>query len=314
MDLIKRLLSTLFHLTIGYQETIKLKENVKGIYRYPSNMIGRNVSSSGLDKTDILVFATHPDDEILGLSAIMARHRHRQEEVTVVYVTDGSGRGGSSWKRKKELSEKIAEERYEEGVRALSVLKIPQQNLISMGFPDGGTHRYLKELSGDVASLIKITEPNKIYVHCIEGGHNDHDLVSLVVKSICNQLNFQNVFEWAEYSPLYPLGTKNMNFLSPLPFHKEKEIKINLTKDELISKKKMLACHRSQDVTDYYNQGEIIRKANVKNYNEELNAYSQVMKEDWSYLVEKYIKYLREQENNKPAETKSIGKQTFRKL
>jgi len=245
---------------------------------------------------------------------MMSRHCSQGEKITVVYVTDGSSRDGESWKREREISEKIAATRYKEGTRGLSVLKIPQQNLLLLGFPDGGTQRYLKEISKDVISLIKKLTPTKIYVHCIEGGHIDHDLVSLVVKSVCNKLNFQNVFEWAEYSQLYPLGTKKMKFLPPLSFHEAKEIKIEFSKNELKLKKEMLSCHKSQDVADIYTQGEIIRKANIKYLKEELAAYSQVPKEEWNYLVERFLKYM----ERKSLQTKSLklngsGKQAARR-
>src|SRR5690625_5311990 len=82
------------HLIIGIQKTIKVREYVKGLYRYPSKMIGRNLSINKLNQTDILIFATHPDDEVLGLSAVMKRHCLHGDKVTVVYVTDGTGRDG----------------------------------------------------------------------------------------------------------------------------------------------------------------------------------------------------------------------------
>lgn len=291
MQILIRIIVKFIQSLFGLQRTIKLKEYVKGLYIYPVNMIGRNLSKDNINRTDVLVFATHPDDEVLGLSAVMSRHVANGEKVTVVYMTDGSGRDGDSWKKEKKLSEQIAKTRYEEGIRGLSILNIPQQNLLCLGFPDGGTHRYLKEMSQDVSTLIKKLTPKKVYVHCIEGGHNDHDLVSLVVKSVSNNLNFRNVFEWAEYSPLYPLGTKEMKFLPPLSHHQEKEIKIELSEKELINKKEMLACHKSQGVTDIYTQGEIIRKADLAHLKEEIEAYSQVNNEEWSYLVKRFVKY-----------------------
>ncbi len=292
LKLLKRLITRFTQMVIGIQRTIKVKEYMKGLYRYPKKMIGRNISIKKMKQTDILVFAAHPDDEVLGVSAIISRHCFQGDKVTVVYVTDGSGRNGDSWKRKKEPSEQIAITRYNEGVRGLSVVGIPQQNVLCLGFPDGGTHRYLKEMSKDITSLMKKLAPEKVYVHCIEGGHNDHDLVSLVVKSVCNKLNFQNVFEWAEYSPSYPLGTEAMKFLPSLPFHNAKEIKIEFSKEELMFKKKMLASHKSQDVADIFTQGEILREANIKHLREELIAYSQVPKENWSYVVWRYLKYI----------------------
>lgn len=308
-----RILRRLFVKLIGLQKSIKLYEYVKGIYRYPINMFGRNLSKDSMSRTDVLVFATHPDDEVLGLSAVMGRHVANGEKVTVVYVTDGSGQWGDMWKRNKELSEQIAKTRYQEGIRGLSVINIPQQNLICLGFPDGGTHRYLKEMSKDVTLLMNKLAPKKVYVHCIEGGHSDHDLVSLVVKSVCCHLNFQNVFEWAEYSPLSPLGTEEMKFLPNLPHHQETAIKIEFSEEELMYKKEMLACHKSQGV-EIYTQGEILRKADVKNLKDELTAYSQVIKEDWSYLVESFLNYMENKDPQTiPFKDTSPGKQAIRR-
>lgn len=286
-------MSKLFNLLFGVQKTIKLKEYVKGLYRYPKKMIGRNVSYLEIDKTDILVFAAHPDDELLGLSVMINRHRLKGEKVVIVYVTDGTGRDGDSWKRDKELSEQVAKIRYQEGINGLSVLQVPQQNLFCLGFPDGGTHRYLKEISKDVIQLINKLLPEKIYVHCIEGGHNDHDLVSLVVKSVCHKLNFVNIFEWAEYNSFYPLGSKKIEFLPSLDFHKKQTLrKIDLSEIELKKKQNMLACHVSQNIGHLFSHNEIIRRADLMHFKKELLAYSQVPKEDWFPLIEKFLKYM----------------------
>jgi LmbE family N-acetylglucosaminyl deacetylase len=289
LQLVKKKMTEFLHLFVGTQRTIKLKEYMKGLYRYPTGMIGRKIS---VHRTDILVFAAHPDDEVLGLSAMMSRHQARGENVTVVYVTDGTKRGEDSWRRRKHISQQIAEIRYKEGTQGLSILNIPEKNVISLGFPDGGTHRYLKEMANDIYLLINTAMPQKIYVHCIEGGHNDHDLVSLVVKSICNHLKFQDIFEWAEYSPLYPIGTKEMKFLPSLKHNTSHEYVIELTDEERKQKKRMLACHQSQNIENAYMQGEIIRQAESKYLKEELFEYSHVPKEDWSYLIDQFLKFM----------------------
>lgn len=281
-------------LIIGTQRTIKLKEYLKGLYRYPNKMIGRNISHINKNNTDVLVFAAHPDDELLGLSSLINKHFLKGEKIIVVYVTDGSGRDGESWKKERPISERNAKVRYQEGILGLSILKIPAKNILCLGFPDGGTHRYLKEMSKDVYMLIKRLSPKQIYVHCIEGGHNDHDLVSLVVKSVCNKLNFSNIFEWAEYNSLYPLGSKKIDFLPSLPFHSRNAVRnINLSEIELKNKRKMLSCHVSQKVDDVYSCNEIIRKADIRHLKDELIAYSQVSREEWFPMIEKFLSYMK---------------------
>src|SRR5699024_972000 len=267
-----------------------------GLYRYPHQMIGRKLPTNLDDKkSDILIFAAHPDDEVIGLSATLQRYKRSNQKVTVVYVTDGTGRDMESLAKGKELAEQVAARRYGEGIKALSLINIQSANIFCLGFPDAGIHRYLKEIATDVQLLLEKLQPNKVYVHCMEGGHNDHDLVSLVVKSVCHHLNYDNVYEWAEYNQVYPLGTTDMKFPAPLSHHQEKEMKINLSEEELNLKKQMLACHQSQNVVNVFTQGEIIRKAHLTNLKEELIAYSQVAQADWFYLVNNFLKYMDEE-------------------
>ncbi|WP_439822973.1 PIG-L deacetylase family protein [Oceanobacillus sojae] len=175
-------------------------------------MLGRNISEDLHRSTDILVIAAHPDDEILGLGATLHRHRKDGDKIMVTYVTNGTAGEGASWKTKVNDSKIIAEVRFNEGLKGLKLLDILERNILCLGYPDAGTHRYLKNIARDLNKLIKKTKPKRIYVHCIEGGHSDHDITSFVVKSVCKKLKFDNVFEWAEYNQIQPLGTRNINF------------------------------------------------------------------------------------------------------
>ena len=38
--------------------------------------------------------------------------------------------------------------------------------------------------------LLQKLSPSRVYVHCIEGGHIDHDMTSFVVKNICNKIGY----------------------------------------------------------------------------------------------------------------------------
>ena len=38
--------------------------------------------------------------------------------------------------------------------RALSQINISKENIYCLGFPDGGTQRYLKEMSSDISNVI----------------------------------------------------------------------------------------------------------------------------------------------------------------
>lgn len=277
MRFIKRLIVFLIKQTIGVERSIKIIEYVKGIYRYPK-MLGRVLPKDELPQpVDILVFAAHPDDEILGLSSVLQRHRKRMETVMVVYVTNGTGLIIESWKAKKEFARERFEERFREGKEALAYLNISEDYVCCLGFPDAGTHRYIKEMEIDIEALMKRFRPKRVYTHCIEGGHNDHDVVSYVVKRVCQKLSFTNVYEWTEYYSGQPMGTENVSFRTRMKTSKVEVI--TLTSEERDLKRKMLACHRSQDVEQYYMQGEAIRKAHLENMDEEMYEFTQISSE-----------------------------------
>lgn len=287
MMFLKRVIFKLLIIFFGKQGFIKLKERVQGLYRYPKQMIGR-VLPTKFNSTDILVFAAHPDDEILGLSATLFRHKKNKEKVTVVYITDGTGRNHKSWQEKRPVSEQVAKVRYEEGVQALSLINISREHVFCLGIPDDGTQRYLKEMAKDIHSLINQLKPSRIYTHCIECGHVDHDLTSFVVRSVCEKIGYLNVYEWAEYSPSYPLGMEEMEF--EFGVSNPREDKIHLSNYERNLKKQMLAIHESQAVEQFYLQGEAIRKSMTSQLDEELFKHQPYKKKELKLFVTHFLK------------------------
>ncbi|MBS4205801.1 PIG-L deacetylase family protein [Lederbergia citrea] len=274
----------------GNENIIKMIEYIRGLYRYPYKMLGRKLPLNDHNNhTDVLVFAAHPDDDVLGLGTTLYRHSLNGENIKVIFVTNGTGRDGESWKLKVNESTKKSEIRYFEAAQALSLINIPKENIICLGYPDGGTQRYLKNISVDIHALIQRLNPGRIYVHCIEGGHGDHDMTSLVVKSVCNKIGFFNVFEWAEYNLEQPLGTLDIKFLPSLST-KFKEIKIDISEEERIIKRKMLASHHSQDVEQFFLQGEAIRQADMSELETEINEHYQLPKSRTLPIVKEFYK------------------------
>jgi LmbE family N-acetylglucosaminyl deacetylase len=251
------------------------------------------------EETDVLVFAAHPDDDVLGLSTTLYRHSLKNENLKVVFVTNGTGRDGESWNISDSESKKKSEIRYREAVNALSLINISTENIFCLGYPDGGTQRYLKNIATDVIMLVKKLKPGRIYVHCIEGGHVDHDMTSFVVKSVCNKIAYTNVFEWTEYNPIQPLGAQNVKFL-PSQSTGLKEIKIDISENERILKRKMLTCHYSQDIEQFFLQGEAIRQANTSQLEAELFEHCQLPKKRLLSIVKSFTKSIKRLPKNNP--------------
>lgn len=265
-------------------------EYCRGLYRYPHKMIGRElVICTSDEETDVLVLAAHPDDDVLGLCSTLYRHRMNGDRIKIVFVTNGTAGKGESWHLKTKHSRNKANVRYMEAVSALSQINIKEDTIFCLGFPDGGTQRYLQEISMDIMMLMEKLNPKRVYVHCIEGGHVDHDITSFIVKSICNKTGYVNLYEWAEYNPSQPIGTRNIQFFNPNKYSMEQS-KVEITEQERVLKRKMLALHKSQDVEQYYMQGEAIRKADSTKLEEELYEYCELSKRRLTPLVAKYYK------------------------
>ena len=48
-----------------------------------------------------------------------------------------------------------------EAVNALLQINIPRDNIYCLGFPDGGTQRYLKKLAIDISMIIEKLNPGR---------------------------------------------------------------------------------------------------------------------------------------------------------
>jgi LmbE family N-acetylglucosaminyl deacetylase len=253
---------------------IKTVEFIRGLYRYPRQMLGRTYDIYDGVKADILVFAAHPDDEIFGIGTVLYRHFLDNKKIKIVYVTNGSASGhGASWRNSKARAKELVEMRLHEAAQALSHLQLSAKDILCLGYPDLGTYRYLTSISKDISQLLQEVAPEKIYVHTIEGGHIDHDMTSLVVLNECKRRGLTNVYEWTEYNSMQPLGTKEVTFKSVVTTFSD-EIQIRLSDEERALKRKMLASHVSQQAEVFGHQGEAIRKASFTNLVGRILAYA----------------------------------------
>jgi len=120
----------------------------------------------------ILVFAAHPDDDIIGCGGSLAKHVKLGNRVSVCYMTSGEA-GGLDYSKAE-----LARIREEEAGNAAQVIGF--QDLTYLRKPDG-------QLEYDQGSLKKLVElirkkqPNIIYVHHPSDGHQDHRMTFQLV-------------------------------------------------------------------------------------------------------------------------------------
>ena len=109
-------------------------------------------------KVDLLIFAPHPDDEVLGCAGLMSRALRDGKRVGVVILTNGGGfpRAASVvvGKAQDELVAadflELAAERQRQSVRGLRHIGIPLENLLFLGYPDSGLADIFRSREGAV--------------------------------------------------------------------------------------------------------------------------------------------------------------------
>jgi len=113
----------------------------------------------------VLVFAAHPDDDIIGCGGSLAKHVKCGNQVSVCFMT--SGEAGSLDYSKEEL----ARIREEEARNAAEVIGF--KDLTFLRNPDG----YLEQSRDNLRRLVEFIRekrPNIVYVHHGLDGHRDH--------------------------------------------------------------------------------------------------------------------------------------------
>ncbi len=246
---------------------IQFTDWVRGQCRYPQKMLGRDIKHlSPSDNTSrrILVFAAHPDDEVIGIGGLLAGHVRRGDHVFLVFTTNGRGKG---WFTRVKNQAQYVDQRYREAFNAADVLGIPRHRMCFLGFPDGTLYRYMPYLLLDVNYVFREVRPHRVYVHALEGGHVDHDATNVVVRAASREIDFTHVWEWAEYSRTVDVGDPSINF--PTGPNTEPVLKIPTRWD---IKKPLLNAYSSQPPAQRASHHfEVVRKANFGTLKQEID-------------------------------------------
>jgi LmbE family N-acetylglucosaminyl deacetylase len=95
-------------------------------------------------ETRLMVFSPHPDDESLGAGGLMQRVLGLGGKVKVVFLTNGDGFPEGVEKEDHIIHpsagdyRKYGEERRQEALKALGTLGVTAEDVVFLGFPDGG--------------------------------------------------------------------------------------------------------------------------------------------------------------------------------
>lgn len=159
-----------------------------------------------------VIFAPHPDDEILCCSNLIKEKIKAGEKVKVVIVTDGD----AYTKRNHLASRAYASVRQKESIKAANKLGLRSSDLMFLGFPDGilmnlsvtslksphsgrvdtSSISYSPNLPYTKPNLVALidrildqSDPYEIYIPSQMDTHPDHKAVGKIVKNIIKKRN-----------------------------------------------------------------------------------------------------------------------------
>lgn len=155
----------------------------------------------------VMVFAPHPDDDIIGCGGTLIHHVKRGDNVMCVYMTSGEA-GGGIIKR-----DELAAIREQEAAKATE--KIGIKNLIFLREKDKEL-RISEDTVNKVVNLILQEAPTTLYAPHKRDGHDDHQqtyrIVIAAVKKIMNEKGRDwkapSIFCYEVWTPLSTFSKK----------------------------------------------------------------------------------------------------------
>jgi LmbE family N-acetylglucosaminyl deacetylase len=119
---------------------------------------------------DVLVVAPHPDDEVIGCAGVIMRALNENKQVTVVILTNGDGHvaltAAVAKKEREQLTPadfmKAGALRQGHSVSAMKRLGVPRDDLIFLGYPDGGLEK-MWQMNGSAAFRQAFTQKRETY-------------------------------------------------------------------------------------------------------------------------------------------------------
>lgn len=127
---------------------------------------------------NVVVFAPHPDDDLIGCGGSIAKHLARGRTVRVVYLTSGDA-GSRTIDRAT-----LADLREQEAVRAAEVLGF--EDLVFLR-QDDGYLRDTRELAETLINLVRTCRPQFVYLPHADDNHPDHRTTHQLVTKALSQ-------------------------------------------------------------------------------------------------------------------------------
>lgn len=184
----------------------------------------------------VVIVAPHPDDEILGTTAVLLHCTHTHMPCVVVSVTHGEASHPDSplWPR-----QHLAQTRIQESAHALALLA-PCAQVIQLSLPDGQVANHTLKLANALQELLGPSDA--LFCPWRLDGHPDHEATGHTCAEVARQVGCTfielPIWTWHWAVPEDP----------QVPWHRA--VALDLTSDQLDLKHQALACFSSQLLPD----------------------------------------------------------------
>lgn len=213
-----------------------------------------------------MVFAPHPDDEVIGAGGIIIQTMKNGGDVRVVYLTTGISSSNKN-------PEQIAI-REKEAVSTMKLAGVNENKLIFLRCSNGDLTKIsiCNKCIKKISQIIRADVPDYIFIPAYEGGHIDHDMTNFILYKTLTalKLNRMQIFEYAEYTSYLKIDINTMkrvlrrfckcipfvNFRFPnnfIPHNRLSHIpafQLKMSDEELNLKLELLKQYSSQNPTD----------------------------------------------------------------
>jgi LmbE family N-acetylglucosaminyl deacetylase len=141
---------------------------------------------------NIMVFAPHPDDEVLGCGGTIVKKLRGGDDVFIIFMTDGRyGLNEMGVKDPDPFEHKFI--RKEEALRAAEILGLKEENLFFLDIEDKTLGKHKFYALEKVISILKDIHPAEVYLPQELEYNIDHRVTYNIVKDAIKKLNLNTV-------------------------------------------------------------------------------------------------------------------------
>jgi LmbE family N-acetylglucosaminyl deacetylase len=189
-------------------------------------MIGRRV----------LLLSAHPDDEVVGCAAAIARARRLGAEVHVAFLTDGVPPASALWPWQRAGRNLRAARRWREA--DVAAARLGFGIAIRQDIPSRMLKTRLDETRRRLESVTEKLGPDVIWAPAYEGGHQDHDAANFMASLFAT---CAPVWEYSEYN--FARGRVGAQ---GFPYPNGSETVLDLDEAERAAKRALLDVYKSE--------------------------------------------------------------------